>query len=142
MSPAVRTLRLIQIVCLLFVIGCVVAIGHVDSGGQLSVVIQYGVVMFAAWTAYSGFTMQQKLVKARPQMQRGKTAKRQSTPFTRWRAGHSMRLASAVSVGLWGFCLHVIGGNPWVVDALFAASIVLLLLWQPGKSPNPRHSQL
>ena len=84
----------------------------------------------AAWSAISGFTFQRRIVRRRPSRS-GK-----STPFTRWRAGHIIRLWTATSLSLWAVVLSDWGGPHLVVNALFAMGLVLLLFWSPGAVPN------
>jgi hypothetical protein len=86
------------------------------------------------WTAISGITIQRRIVN-RPASSRRPSSK--STPFTRWRAGHIVRLWTAMTVGPWALLLSVFAGPPLAVNALFALGLLLLLVWTPGGVPDP-----
>ena len=88
----------------------------------------------AVWTAISGFTIQRRIVN-RPARSRRPSSK--STPFTRWPAGHIVRLWTAMTVGLWALLLSVFAGPPLAVNALFALGLLLLLVWTPSDVPDP-----
>lgn len=90
------------------------------------------VTLAAIWSAVSGFTLQRRIVN-RPARVRGSG---KSTPFTRWRAGHVVRLWSAASVGLWALLLSDFAGPRWLVSVFFVFSLLLLLLWWPGPAPH------
>ena len=87
----------------------------------------------AIWSAIVGFTLQRKVNRTAKRPQR---AGSKSTPFTRWKAGHLMRLASATLVANWGLLLYYFQGPLWVVDTVFAAALILLIAWKPGTSPD------
>ena len=86
------------------------------------------VMAAAAWSAISGFTIQRRIIHGR--------RSRQSTPFTRWRAGHMARLWTATSLGPWAVVLSDWGAPHLVVDAFFAIGLVLLVVWSPGATPD------
>jgi hypothetical protein len=95
--------------------------------------MQLWMLVGAIWSAVVGFTFQRKLNRTATRPQR---AGPKSTPFTRWKAGHVMRIASATSVGTWGLVLYYFQGPLWVVDTVLAAALILLLAWKPDTSPD------
>jgi hypothetical protein len=136
MSKPERQLRIFQIICILFTAVCAWLthwLTQIDPLDRHASTISQGFVVLAAlWSAVSGFTMQRKIARLKPRP--GQSAR--STPSTRWLLGHILRLATAVSVGLWAFFLHFIGGYPWLTDSIFGLSLILLLIWQPGTTPE------
>ena len=60
-----------------------------------------------------------------------------STPFRRWRAGRIAWLMLSTSVGLYGLCLAEFGGEKWQVYPALAIGLLLLVIWNPGRSPDP-----
>jgi hypothetical protein len=137
MGIAERQLRLVQVAGTVFLVLCILLthfglLGHREPSGAINI-RQFLVIGLALWSGVSGFTAQHRLlaVRARPQQPLKK-----STPFSRWRAGHLIRLWSAMAVGLWGLVLFEIRGPLWVVDTLFAAGLILLMTWRPGANPT------
>lgn len=129
MSKPESQLRIVQLICLLFLAAMLCQIYFLPHiGNQASALSQTLVTFAAIWSAVSGFSLQRKIVAIR-----SVTAK--STPFSRWRTGHLLRLAFATSVGVWAYFLYVIGGLPWLVNVLFGLALVLLLVWKPGTRP-------
>src|SRR5882762_6723282 len=126
---AERQLRLVQVACILLVVACILVtnFGKHERPDAITIT-QWLVIVSAIWTAVSGFTVQRRIVRPRPGSGR-------STPFSRWRAGHMLRLWSAAMVGAWALVLHEIGGPAWLVDTLFTLGLLLLLTWRPGASP-------
>jgi hypothetical protein len=130
-------LRVYQVICVLFVAACILlSRSLVPEAEHASSAVQFFVILVAVWSAFSGFRLQRLLARDRSNSVQRSTTRKKSTPFTRWRAGHLMRLVSATSVALWGFVLFYLGGSTWLVDALFGSGLVLLLIWSPGSSPE------
>lgn len=132
MSTPTRHLRLMQVGCVLLVLASIwlSRFGkHEGQGGNTTG--HWFVVGLALWCAVSGFTMQRKLRRA-PRTQRLSNA---STPLSRWKAGHLMRLGSATAVALWALVLSEFGGPSVFVNALFGIGLALLLVWRPGAIP-------
>jgi hypothetical protein len=130
---AIVRLRIIQVGCILMVLGCiwVSRSGHHEWQGSLAP--RHWLVMVAAiWGAISGFTLQRRLV-GQPVNSRRPS---RSTPFTRWRAGHIVRIWTAMTVGLGALLLSEFSGPPMMVNVLFALSLLLLLIWTPGPIPD------
>jgi F0F1-type ATP synthase membrane subunit c/vacuolar-type H+-ATPase subunit K len=100
--------------------------------------VQWGIVCCAIASAMTGFIMQRVIMNA-PDLP--KVLGQTSTPRSRWFMGHIIRFATAESVALFGFVLRMIGSNSNVVMALFASSLFLLLLWQPGAIPTETESK-
>jgi len=128
-------LRLVQIAGILLLLECIRlsrSIRH-EWNGSISLAHWFFIVG-AVWSCILGFTVQRRIVN-----RRGRASSR-STPFTRWRAGHIMRLMMAYSVGLYGFCLSMFAGPPILVNALFGLGLLLLLVWMPGAVPGQTDS--
>jgi hypothetical protein len=82
---ATRQLRLIQGVCAVFVVACVL-VAYLTTYRQrspASEVIHSLIVVLGVWSAIGGFTFQRKLLKKVPSASATK-----SNSFKRWRAGH------------------------------------------------------
>jgi len=131
-------LRLLQGGCLLFLVVCTLllhfgALGSLEPAGRELKLRQLSMIVGAIWSAVVGFTFQRKVNRTATRPRR---AESKSTPFTRWKAGHVMRIASATSVGTWGLALYYFHGPLWVVDTVLAAALILLVAWKPDTSPN------
>jgi len=136
-KPALQ-LRLVQGGCLLFIVLCVLLLhfgllGSLEPAGREIKLVQFLMIAAAIWAASVGFTLQGKLSRTAKRPQRPGS---KSTPFTRWKAGHLMRLASATSVGTWGLGLYYFNGPLWVVDTVLAVALVLLIAWKPDPAPD------
>src|SRR5579859_1714582 len=126
-------LRAFQLMCILLVLACVGLVHWRHNWADDAITLRHWIVIAAAtWSVISGFTLQRRIVN-RPTS--SVTSPRRSTPFRRWRAGNLIRLASATSTGVWGVVLSDFGGRPWMVNALFAIGLLLLLVWTPESSP-------
>ena len=126
-----RQLRYFQITCLVFVALSIWVLGRfpVHFTGRAISFSQWIVVLCATYCVLIGFWIQRRVLRA------NRSGKRRSTLLGRWRAGHVLRLASAVSVCLWAFVLRIIGGPTWLVNTIFAVGVILLLVWRPGTRP-------
>lgn len=131
-------LRVVQGVCILFIVLCILllhlgVLGSLEPAGREIKLVQFLIIVGAVWSAVVGFTFQRKMSRTakRPQLGGSK-----STPFIRWKAGHVMRLGSATSVGIWGLVLYYFLGPLWVVDTVLAVALVLLIGWKPGPGPE------
>lgn len=129
MSTTVR-LRLLQIACILLVLVCIwiIRVRHNRWDGTITP-RHWLVIGCTVWTAISGFTLQRRIVNRTPR------TSRTSTPFTRWRAGHLLRLWTAMAVGMWALILSDFAGPPWLVRVFFVVSLLLLVAWMPGSVP-------
>jgi hypothetical protein len=134
MSKPETQLRFVQIACIMTVLVSIVVSLDLRKTPHGITSVHWIVIVLAIWSAVSGFRLQRKIVN---DPVRSQQRSRTSTPFTRWRAGNLMRLASATSVGLWALVLCVYGGPAWVVNIFFALGLLLLLIWRPGTSPTP-----
>ena len=131
-------LRLLQGGCLLFLAVWILllhlgALGSLEPDGRELKLTQVLMLVGALWSAVVGFTFQRKLNRIATRFRRSGST---STPFTRWKAGHVARLATATSVGTWGMALYYFHGPLWTVDTVSALAIILLIAWTPGASPN------
>jgi len=104
---------------------------HLRGGRHASTTFQWVIVCLALWSAISGFTFQRRLLKRGASLRRP----REGTLFNRWKAANLLRISSAVSVGLYGLLLHLLGGPIIWSDVLFGISLLLLLFWKPGAAP-------
>lgn len=134
MSTPESQLRIVQVGCVLCLVESFRLGLKVQGTTHGSKTVQWAVIALALWCAVQGFRIQRRMIA--PKVSRKRS--RRSTPFTRWRAGNLVRLAFATSVGLYGLCLSEFGGVAWQVDSLLALGMVLLLIWKPGPSPNPK----
>lgn len=128
-----RQLRIVQIACILLVLSCVVLTVRKPTNHGEATPVHWLITVAAIYCAVSGFTVQRKLVTGPTRSQ----IKGRSTPLSRWRAGHLMRLVTAASVSLWGAVLSIYGGPSWLVDFLLALGLLLLVVWSPGTNPIP-----
>ena len=131
-------LRLYQITCILLVVACVYLSG-VDrrEAHSTMTLVQWLIVLAAIYSAVSGFTLQRRIVRVRNPSLRSNL---RSTPLSRWKAGHLLRLACATSAGLWAYLLHLFDGPDRLVYVLFGIGLLLLLIWQPGTYPPQNES--
>jgi hypothetical protein len=142
-KPEVQ-LRLVQGGCLLLLIVYILllhfgVLGSLEPAGRELKLVQFLMIVGAIWSAVVGFTFQRKLNRTVTKPQR---AGSKSTPFTRWKVGHLMRLLSATSVGTWGLALYYFQAPLRVVDAVLALALALLLAWKPDNNPGsapPEH---
>ena len=132
MSPE-RQLRILQIACIVVLLTAITVSLMVQGTTHGSALIQGIVSVLALSSAVQGFTAQRQIVKGPSPSQ---PRSRLSTPFSRWRAGNLVRLASATAVGLWALILSENGGPALLVNALFVVGMLLLLIWRPGASPD------
>jgi len=107
MSSPERQLRLVQCSLIVFIVVCffVKRIGRLETHDALSPV-QWLIIVAAIWSAISGFTVQRRINRIGS---RSQTQPRRSTPVSRWRTGHLVRLWTATAMGgLMGasFALH------------------------------------
>jgi hypothetical protein len=138
MAKADLQLRLVQGGCILFIVLCILllhlgVLGSLEPAGREIKLAQFLIIVGAVWAAIVGFTFQRKLSRTSKRHRREGS---KSTPFTRWKVGHLMRLASATSVGTWGLALYYFHGPLWLVDTVLAVALVLLIAWKPGPGPE------
>jgi hypothetical protein len=135
MGKPQRQLRFVQLGCLLLLVACIVlAYWRAHGNPGISSSVGFGqriIILLALWSAAWGFTMQRKLQR------RTRASTSKSTPFTRWRAGHIVRLWSALTVGIWALLLYDFHGPLWIADVLFGLALLLLLIWKPDIAPAP-----
>ena len=142
-------LRLVQGGCILFIVLCILllhlgVLGRLEPAGREIKLVQFLIIVVAVWSAVVGFTFQRKLSRTSKRPRRDGS---KSTPFTRWKVGHLMRLATATSVGTWGLALYYFHSPLWLANTVLAVALVLLIAWKPDpgpekdiadeKSPNP-----
>jgi len=138
MSSPVRQLRLVQCGLIVFIVVCFFfkRIGRLETQDAQDALspVQWLIIVAAIWSAISGFTVQRRINRIG---NRSQTQSRRSTPVSRWRAGHLVRLWTATAVGLWGLLLHYSGGPEWLVNVFLGLTMLLLLIWRPGTTPAP-----
>lgn len=130
MSPPESNLRVVQIACLVLVLTSMWLSTELRRRTRPLGWTEAVIIVMALWAALSGFTLQRRIVSRPPEI---RLANSSSMPFTRWRTGNLVRLASATSVAFWGLILAERGGPLWLVWSFFAGGVVLLLVWRPGR---------
>jgi hypothetical protein len=133
METVAGRLRFFQIACLLMLLvtfGASRLARHVWAGKFTAV--HWILSLAAIGSAVSGFTLQRRIGN-RSELPRQFSAN--STPFTRWRAGHIWRMWSATMVGGWALLLSEFAGPPLLVNVFFVVALLLLLAWTPGAVP-------
>jgi hypothetical protein len=137
MLKSQRQLRFVQVTCILVVVACIVIVYiRIHDNAPSPTTLGFGqviIILLALWSGVSGFMMQRRF-------QRRNTTSQKSTSFTRWRAGHIMRLWSATAVGIWALVLYNFHGPLWIADLLFGVGILLLLIWRPDAAPEAKDS--
>jgi hypothetical protein len=128
-----RHLRIVQVFCILVVVVCVQIALKVNKTSSEITPIQWILIGMGVWAIFSGFILERKII--RNWVRRPST---RSTPFSRWRAGNLVRVASAASVALWGLILRVNGGPAPIAYTFFAIAGLLLLAWRPSPCPLDR----
>jgi hypothetical protein len=139
MNPAIVTVRIMQFAFIVSVLLFFRVLHIVQPAPQgVSATVQWCIVCCAIATALLGFVGQRAFRRAPsplvPETQR-------STVRSRWFAGHLLRFATAESVAMFGIVLHALGSPTNLVDAMFAGSLLLLVVWQPGEAPAATESQ-
>jgi uncharacterized membrane protein len=127
-----RQFRIAQVFCVLVVLACLQVALKVDKTSPEITPIQWILVAMGVWAIFSGFLLERQIVNY-PKRVRRPSAR--STPFSRWRAGNLIRIASATSVALWGLILRENGGPTSIAYIFFAIAILLLLAWKPSVCP-------
>ena len=139
MNPVIRVVRILQFAFVVSVLLFYFVL-HLTNPAPRNVApaVQLAIVCFAIGSARAGFVVQRVLLNA---SNRPDSTTQNSTPRSRWFAGNVIRFVTAESVALFGFALRMMGSYSNVVIALFVASLLLLLFWQPGKVPTAAESQ-
>jgi hypothetical protein len=133
MNPVILQLRIVQ-VAIIVSVGLFYYVCSMIQPAEQSVnsTMQSAIVLCAIASALMGFIVQRIMLRVPSQPF---PEKQNSILFSRWYAGHILRFATAESVALFGVVLHVLGSSSSLVTTMFASSIVLLLIWQPGTCP-------
>jgi hypothetical protein len=131
MLTTTRHFRIVQVFCI-FVVLCSFQVAlRVDKTSPEVTPLQWVWIGMGVWATVSGFILERQIVRY-PKRSRPST---RSTPFSRWRAGNLIRVASATSVACWGLILRESGGPALIANILFAVAGLLLLIWKPSASP-------
>jgi hypothetical protein len=139
MNPAIFLVRTMQVVFIVSVLLFYFVLHVVCPAPQsVNAYLQWVIVCCAIASAMAGFIMQRVILNA---PDRPNSLGQTSTPKGRWLTGHVIRFATAESVALFGFVLRMMGSYSNVVIALFAGSLLLLVVWQPGEVPTATESQ-
>jgi hypothetical protein len=133
MNPAIFTMRIVQCAIIVSVLMFIYVLHIIQPAAQsVSATMQWTIVLCAIVSALMGFIVQRIFLRApSPSL----PVKPNSTPRSRWFAGHIIRFATAESVALFGIVLHMLGSSSILVTVMFASSLILLLIWQPGTCP-------
>jgi hypothetical protein len=139
MNPAILTVRVMQLMFIVSVLLFILVL-YVDAPATQSVdaTVQWSIVCCAIASALSGFIVQRMHRRAPSKSLPGTQS---STPRGRWFTGHLVRFATAESVALFGFALRWLGSSSNLVTLLFAGSLLLLVVWQPGEVPAASESE-
>lgn len=140
MDPAIRLVRILQFAFIVSVLLFFdVATRLLRPPAQsVNPAVQWTIVIVSIACASSGFLVQ-RMLRRTPNMPLSTI---QRTDLLRpWLMGHLIRFAMAESVALFGFVLRGLGSSSKLVNTMFAASLLLLILWRPGEVPTPNESQ-
>jgi hypothetical protein len=139
MNPAIVMVRILQLAIVVSVLlfYFVLHVVH-PAPHDVNASVEWGIACCAIASAAAGFIMQGVILNA---PDRPNSLGQTSTPQGRWLTGHVIRFATAESVALFGFVLRMMGSYSNLVIALFASSLILLLLWQPGAVPTETGSK-
>lgn len=139
MNPAIVTVRILQCAMIVSVMLFYLVLHLTHPAPQsVNANVQLAIVCCAIASAMGGFIMQRVILNAPA---RPNASGQNSTARGRWLSGHVIRFATAESVALFGFVLRTMGSYSNVVIALFAGSLLLLILWQPGEVPAENESR-
>lgn len=139
MSPAIRVVRILQFAFIVSVLLFYYIARTLHPPAQsVNAVAQWAIVVCAVFVALSGFIVQRVILNAPV---RPASDAQNSTPQGRWFTGHVVRFATAESVALVGLVLRALGSPSNLVIAMFAGSLLLLLIWQPGDAPAVNESK-
>lgn len=105
---------------------------------RATTLVQVLIVGASIWSGLGGLSTQHRMLRSAG---RAQDISNKGTAFTRWRAGHLIRLWSTVAVGLWGLVLREVGGSHVLADLIFTTSLLLLFFWKPGPVPAETNSQ-
>jgi hypothetical protein len=128
-----RHFRVVQVFCILVVLTCFRVALMVDKTSPEITAIQWILIGMGVWAILSGFILERQIVRHPNKAPRRST---RSTPFSRWRAGNLVRVASAASVACWGLILRENGGRSWIANIFFVVAGLLLLIWRPRARPT------
>jgi hypothetical protein len=139
MNPAIVKVRTMQVA---FIISVVlfffVSRTFPPPVQKVNATFQWAIVSCAVFAVLSGFIVQ-RILRRVPNMPLSMI---QSSDLLRpWFSGHVVRFATAESVAMFGLILRSLYGPSNVVTFLFAGSLLLLILWQPGEVPAANESQ-
>jgi hypothetical protein len=140
MNPVIRVVRVLQVAIIVSVLLFIFVLHVIHPAPQnVDSFLQLAIVCCAIASALSGFILQRMLLNA---PSRPSSTTQNSTPRARWFTGHVIRFATAESVALFGFVLRMMGSTSNLVSVLFAGSLLLLILWQPGGVPAETESNI
>lgn len=133
-AGGLRQLRMVQIACTFLALSASVLVANFGkSQNQRGVTtIHWLIILAAIYSAVSAFTLQKTLTKGPARSEQSKT---QSSQYSRWRAGHIVRLFFPASVATWGAVLAVAGGPLWLAYSFCGLGVLLLVIWSPGAAP-------
>jgi hypothetical protein len=138
-NPAIVMLRVMQIVFVASVIMFFRFSRWMYIPAQsVNVPVQWAIVACSIFTVLSGF-IGQRMFRRISNIPRSNI---ENSDIVRpWFMGHVIRFATAESMALSGIVLRALSGPSKLVTALFAGSLLLLVVWQPGEVPAATESQ-
>lgn len=128
-----RQFRVVQVFCILVVLASFRVASKLDQTSPEITPLQWVLIGMGVWAIFSGFMLERQIV-SNPNRVRRPSAR--STPFSRWRAGNLVRVASATSVALWGLVLRENGGLSSVAYTFIVIAGLLLVAWKPSARPD------
>src|SRR5215467_5981470 len=116
-------LRVVQLVCVLFVGFIAALMTYVGANRRHERMTATNVVilLMALYAGVSSFTFPKWLNKRRI-----RPVQSRSTPYSRWRAGHIVRLNLSTTMAIWAMLLKSTGGPGWMAYGLCGLAIALL----------------
>lgn len=139
MNPAIRVVRILQFAFIFIWLMLAYSMSLIHPGEQsIGIFGQCIIVLVAIEVVRVGFKSQRMMIRVRSESLSRNT---ESTPVSRWMAGNVVRFATALSASWGGLLVHFLRGSDILVYFLFAGSMFLLVLWQPGEVPTTTESR-
>ena len=130
MNVSKRQLRFAQVVSILIVLRLsFLPAKYLPHLGQFTWA-RWLLIVLAVYSGTAGIFFQRRF-----------TGRHSLSTQSRWSVKHVVYLGCSLSVAMCGVLLRIVGGPFWVVTALYAAGIILLVIWSPGTVPTDSRNQ-